>query len=170
MTQPSVDPAEVGELWLEVENGSKPIREGSRQHILGQLGMYDVAADGCDLAMELPLRPQLANSRGGLQGGLLATLVDIVAGRAAIASLPPGYSAATSDMNLHFMSAVTVGPARAEATVLRQGKRMCVVRVEVYDGGRDDKWCATATTTFVVLELRDGQLDLRGPLPRRDAE
>jgi uncharacterized protein (TIGR00369 family) len=132
--------------------------------------MYDVEAVGCDLAMEIPLRPQLANSRGGLQGGLLATLVDIVAGRAAIASLPPGHSAATSDMNLHFMSAVTVGPARAEATVLRQGKRMCVVRVEVYDAGRDNAWCATATTTFVVIELRDGQLDLRGPLPRRGSE
>jgi uncharacterized protein (TIGR00369 family) len=154
----------------ELEGLTKPIREGSKAHILGQLGMYDVPAVGCDLAMEIPLRPQLANTRGGLQGGLLATLVDIVAGRAAIASLPPGYSAATSDMNLHFMSAVTVGPARAEATVLRQGKRMCVVRIEVYDAGRDDAWCATATTTFVVLELREGQLDLRGPLPRLGAE
>ena len=153
----------------ELEGLTKPIREGSRAHILGQLGMYDVPAEGCDLAMEMPLRPQLANSRGGLQGGLLATLVDIVAGRAAIASLPPGHSAATSDMNLHFMSAVTVGPARAEATVLRQGKRMCVVRVEVHDAGRD-VWCATATATFVVVELREGQLDLRGPLPRLDSE
>jgi uncharacterized protein (TIGR00369 family) len=131
--------------------------------------MYDVAAEGCDLQMELPLRPQLANSRGGLQGGLLATLVDIVAGRAAIAALPPGYSAATSDMNLHFMSAVTVGPAVAKATVLRQGKTMCVVRVEVYDKGRD-VWAATATATFVVVQLREGQLDLRGPLPRLDGE
>jgi uncharacterized protein (TIGR00369 family) len=170
LSAPGPESAGLTEPPVELEGLTKPIREGSKAHILGQLGMYDVAAVGCDLAMELPLRPQLANSRGGLQGGLLATLVDIVAGRATVASLPAGHSAATSDMNLHFMSAVTVGPARAEATVLRQGKRMCVIRVEVYDAGRDDAWCATATATFVVVELREGQLDLRGPLPRRDAE
>jgi uncharacterized protein (TIGR00369 family) len=145
------------------------VREGGKGHLLGELGMYDVPAEGCDLAMEIPLSPRVANGRGGLQGGLLATLVDIVAGRAALAALPSGYSAATADMNLHFMSAVTVGPARAEATVLRQGKRMCVVRVEVRDMGRD-VWAATATTTFVVVELREGQPDLRGPLPLPDAK
>ena len=154
---------------VELEGLTKPIREGSKAHVLGQLGMYDVPAEGCDLAMEMPLSPRVANSRGGLQGGLLATLVDIVAGRAALAALPSGHSAATSDMNLHFMSAVTVGPARAEATILRQGKRMAVVRVEVRDMGRD-VWCATSTTTFVVVELREGQPDLRGPMPRLDGE
>jgi uncharacterized protein (TIGR00369 family) len=159
-----VSPSGVESGGVELEGLSKPVREGGKGHLLGELGMYDVPAEGCDLAMEIPVTPRVANSRGGLQGGLLATLVDIVAGRAALASLPPGYSAATSDMNLHFMSAVTVGPARAEATVLRQGKRMCVVRVEVRDMGRD-VWAATATATFVVVELREGQLDLRGPLP-----
>jgi uncharacterized protein (TIGR00369 family) len=148
---------------------SKPIREGAKGHLLAELGMYDVPAEGCDLAMEIPLSPRVVNGRGGLQGGLLATLVDIVAGRAALASLPPGHSTATSDMNLHFMSAVTVGPARAEATVLRQGKRQCIVRVEVRDMGRD-VWAATATATFVVLQLREGQLDFRGPLPPPAAE
>jgi uncharacterized protein (TIGR00369 family) len=114
--------------------------------------------------MEIPLSPRVINGRGGLQGGLLATLVDIAAGRATLAALPRGYSTATSDMNLHFMSAVTVGPARAEATVLRQGKRMIVVRVEVRDVGRD-VWAATSTVTFVVVQLREGQPDFRGPMP-----
>jgi uncharacterized protein (TIGR00369 family) len=159
-----IEPGGV-EPVVELEGLAKPVREGGKGHLLGELGMYDVPAEGCDLAMEVPVTPRVANGRGGL----LATLVDIVAGRAAVASLPPGYSAATSDMNLHFMSAVTVGPARAEATVLRQGKRMCVVRVEVRDMGRD-VWAATATTTFVVVELRDGQPDLRGPLPLQSTE
>ena len=46
---------------------------------------------------------------------------------------------------------------------------MCVIRVDVYDAGRD-VWSTTATTTFVVLELRDGQLDHRGPMPRKPAK
>lgn len=138
------------------------------RHLFADFGFYDVEAD-CDLAMEMPVTPRVSNNRGALQGGLVATLVDVVAGRAAVHALPPGYGAATSDMNLHYLSGVTVGPARAEARVLRAGKRMVVVQVDVYDVGRD-VLSTTATTTFVALELRDGQLDYRGPMPKQSSK
>ena len=136
------------------------------RHLFADFGFHDVEAVDCDLAMEMPLTPRVSNTRGALQGGLIATLVDVVAGRAAVQALPAGYGAATSDMNLHYLSGVTVGPARAEARVLRAGKRMVVVQVDVYDVGRD-VLSTTATTTFVAMELRDGQLDYRGPMPRK---
>jgi uncharacterized protein (TIGR00369 family) len=125
------------------------------------MGMRDVEVTTGDYAMEMPIGPHVANNRGGLQGGLLATLVDIVAGCAALKGLPAGVSAATADMNLHFLSAVTVGPARAEATVVRRGKRSIVTKVEVRDLGRD-VLAAIATATFTVIELRPGQIDSRG--------
>jgi uncharacterized protein (TIGR00369 family) len=134
------------------------------RHLFADLGFHDVEAD-CDLAMVMPVTPRVSNVRGALQGGLIATLVDVVAGRAAVHVLPPGYGAATSDMNLHYLSGVTVGPARAEARVLRTGKRMVVVQVDVYDVGRG-VLSTTATATFVALELREGELDYRGPMPR----
>jgi uncharacterized protein (TIGR00369 family) len=124
------------------------------------MGMYEVPATTGDYAMEMPVGPHVSNNRGGLQGGLLTTLVDIVAGCASLIGLPKGYSAATADLNLHFLSAVTVGPARAEAKVVRRGKRQIVTQVDVRDVGRD-VLAAIATATFTVLELREGQIDRR---------
>ncbi|MEO3787333.1 PaaI family thioesterase [Actinocorallia sp. B10E7] len=131
-------------------------------HVLGLLGMRDVdIPEGADLAMTLPVTPRVTNNRGGLQGGLLATLVDVVAGRAVGLRLADGDSAATSDMNMHFLSAVTVGPAHATARVLRHGKSLIVVQVDVRDEGRD-VLAAVATLSFAVLPLRPGQPRARG--------
>lgn len=127
-------------------------------HLFSGLDMYEVPCEhGGDLAMRLTVDSHVSNSRGGLQGGLVATLIDIVAGIAVIDPLPIGQSAATSDMSLHFLSAVTVGPAHAEATVIRRGKRTAVVQVEVFDVGRE-VLAAVCTASFTVLQLREEQL------------
>lgn len=119
--------------------------------------MTDVASDA-DLAVELRLEAHLLNPRGGLQGGLVATLIDIAAGRALLAGLPEAQSVATADLSVHFLTAVTVGPARAEAVVLRRGRGTSVVRVEVWDVGRN-VLAATSTVSFAVVTLRPGQVD-----------
>ena len=123
------------------------------EHLFAQLGMRDVLVDGTDLAMELPTAPHLTNARGALQGGLIATLIDIVAGRAALQGLPSLESVATSDLTVHYLAPVVVGPARAEARVLRRGKRSIVVSVEVHDAGAD-RLAAVSTIAFSVLQPR----------------
>jgi uncharacterized protein (TIGR00369 family) len=131
-----------------------------QDHVIGQLQLREAPVTTGDYAMEMPVGPNVSNNRGGLQGGLLATLVDVVSGIASLIGLPPGVSAATSDLNLHFLSGVTVGPARAEAWVKRRGKRVIVTQVEVWDVGRD-VLSAIATATFHVMELRPDQRDRR---------
>ena len=123
------------------------------EHLFAQLGMRDVQVDGTDLAMELPTAPHLTNARGALQGGLIATLIDIVAGRAALQGLPSLESVATSDLTVHYLAPVMVGPARAEARVLRRGRRTIVVSVEVHDAGAD-RLAAVSTIAFSVLSPR----------------
>ncbi|HTR71601.1 MAG TPA: PaaI family thioesterase [Mycobacteriales bacterium] len=126
-------------------------------HLLSLLDLSRVPCEhGGDLAMRLAVTEGVKNSRGGLQGGLVATLVDIVAGIAVNEALPAGLGAATSDLTLHFLSAVTVGPAHAEASILRRGRRLSVVTIEVYDVGRD-VLAAVSTASFATLELRPGQ-------------
>ncbi len=119
-------------------------------HFLPQLGMTDVEVDGADLAIEMPVTPRVSNSRGGLQGGLIATLVDIVAGRTAMQGLEAGHGTATHDMNIHYLTPIVVGPARAEATALRRGRRTVVVHVDVRDVATD-RLAAVATVSFSVL-------------------
>ena len=141
--------AELSELHNEV------IAQGG--HLFEQLGARDMPSPDGHLVIEMDVRPEVANVRGALQGGLIAVLIDVCAGRLAYESCDHenGFSTATSDMNIHFLSPVAVGPARADAWIVRQGRSNFVLQVEVTDVGRDDKLAAVSTIAFTVLPPRD---------------
>lgn len=128
-----------------------------QEHLLKRLGMRDVeetTGDGqARLVIEMDNRPDLVNVRGAIQGGLVATLIDIAAGRLAGDVVGPEQDVTTADMNVHFLAPIVEGPARAEATIVRAGKRLVVTSVDVFDAGRE-RLAARATLTFAVLERR----------------
>ena len=115
--------------------------------------MRDVEDTAERLVIEMDNRPDLVNVRGALQGGLVATLIDIAAGRLAGNVVGPDQDVTTADLNVHFLAPIIEGPARAEATVVRAGRRMIVTAVDVTDVGRD-RLAARATLSFAVLERR----------------
>jgi uncharacterized protein (TIGR00369 family) len=119
-------------------------------HAFEAFEMRTVEVDDTDWAMEMDVTPRVINSSGALQGGLLATLVDMVAGIALLRGESPYERAATSEFNISFLAGARAGPALATAHVLRRGRRSAVVRVEVHDRGADDLHVATATLTFSV--------------------
>jgi uncharacterized protein (TIGR00369 family) len=123
-----------------------------RDHFLATLGLRDAEVEGVELAMEIPTRPDLANMRGALQGGLIATLIDVVAGRLAYRGVERGSSVATTDLNIHYLAPVVDGPARAQARVLRRGRRMIVLSVDVYDVATG-QLAAASTITFAVVGM-----------------
>lgn len=125
----------------------------SEQHLLHRLGMRDVEETSERLVIEMDNRPDLTNIRGAIQGGLVATLIDIAAGRLAGEVAGVGHNVTTADMNVHFLAPIIEGPARAVATVVRAGRRLIVTSVDVFDVGRD-RLAARATLTFAVLESR----------------
>jgi uncharacterized protein (TIGR00369 family) len=126
------------------------------EHLFAQLGTRDVPSPEGHLVIEMDVRPELSNVRGALQGGLIAVLVDVCAGRLAYQSCDHenGFSTATSDLTIHFLSPVVVGPARADAWIARQGQSNFVLQVEVADVGRDNKLAAVSTIAFTVLAPR----------------
>jgi uncharacterized protein (TIGR00369 family) len=107
------------------------------------------------LVIEMDVRPEFSNVRGALQGGLIAVLIDMCAGRLAYQTCDHenGFSTATSDLNVHFLSPVAAGPARTEARIIRKGQSSIVLQVEVTDVGRD-KLAAVSTIAFTVLAPR----------------
>ncbi|MDT5081230.1 MAG: hypothetical protein QOJ80_5867 [Mycobacterium sp.] len=123
------------------------------EHLLNRLGMRDIEETAERLVIEMDNRPDLVNIRGAIQGGLVATLIDIAAGRLAGEAAGVGHNVTTADMNVHFLAPIIEGPARAEATVVRAGRRLIVTSVDVFDKGRD-RLAARATLTFAVLEKR----------------
>src|SRR3954447_6515754 len=115
--------------------------------------MRDVKDTDDQLIIEMDNRPALTNVRGAIQGGLVATLIDIAAGRLAGTASGHGHAVTTADMNVHFLAPIIEGPARAEASIVRAGRRLIVTSVDVYDAGRN-RLAARATLTFAVLEAR----------------
>lgn len=123
------------------------------EHLFQQLGTRNMPTPDGHLVIEMDIRPEFSNIRGALQGGLIAVLIDLCAGRLAYESCDHGngFTTATSDLNVHFLSPVTVGPARVEAWIVRQGRTNIVLQVEVRDVGRDDTLAAISTIAFTVL-------------------
>ncbi len=123
------------------------------EHLFQQLGTRDLPSSEGHLVIEMDIRPEFANVRGALQGGLIAVLIDVCAGRLAYLSCDHenGFSTATSDLTIHYLSPVAVGPARANARILRKGRSTIVLQVEVTDVGRDNKLAAVSTIAFTVI-------------------
>jgi acyl-coenzyme A thioesterase PaaI-like protein len=85
---------------------------------------------------EVHRRDDLLNPADTLQGGLLAVVAEEAA-----RSLHPGV--APTELDVRYLSAVRVGPARAVATELGS-----VVRVEVRDVGNGNRLAAVAIVRF----------------------
>ncbi|KMO83701.1 phenylacetic acid degradation protein [Mycolicibacterium chubuense] len=120
-------------------------------HLFAQLNFRDIEESDDRMVIELDNRPDLTNRRGALQGGLVATLIDVAAGRLADRRVGPGRDVTTADMTVHFLAPVLEGPARAEATVVRAGRRLSIIAVDVVDVARD-RLAARATLSFAVLD------------------
>ncbi|WP_137147942.1 PaaI family thioesterase [Mycolicibacterium sp. CR10] len=120
-------------------------------HLFAQMNFRDVEESDERLVIELDNRPDLVNRRGALQGGLVATLIDIAAGRLADRHVGPGQDVTTADMTIHYLAPILEGPARAEATVVRAGRRLSIIAVDVTDAARG-RLAARATLSFAVLD------------------
>jgi uncharacterized protein (TIGR00369 family) len=119
--------------------------------------------------MTLPVHPGVMNPRGALQGGVIATLVDVAAGRVAHHLAGEGKTAPTADMHIRFLAPITVGPALAIARLLRRGKSLILVQVDVHDAARD-VLAVTSTLAFSILTARPGQevsVSVVGSFPHR---
>ena len=125
-------------------------------HLLAQMPFYTVLETDDTLIVDLHNRSDLANMRGALQGGLVATLIDVAAGQLAFTVADCGDGVGTADMTVRFLAPIVAGPARAVAKLVRKGTRTVVVGVDVFDVG-GDRLAARATLSFAVLTPRANQ-------------
>jgi len=75
-------------------------------HIFSQMSFRDVEDTDERLILELDTGPELVNRRGALQGGLVATLIDIAAGRLADRHVATGHDVTTADMTVHYLAPI----------------------------------------------------------------
>jgi len=109
---------------------------------------FDEATRGA-VKMHMDARADLRQVSDVLHGGSIASLVDTAAAFAVITMLEPDQRATTSDLTIHYLRPVSSGSVAAEARVLRSGRRLSVVTVNVFDNSQ--ALVATAVTTYIRL-------------------
>lgn len=100
-------------------------------------------------SLSLSVRPELERFGGMMHGGALASLADTASAFAVLSTLEPGEQTVTVDLTLHYLRPATDGKLTAHARVLRAGRRVATVSVEILnDSGA---LVLTALTTYLKL-------------------
>ena len=111
-------------------------REILKDRLRGFTGYCGIVIDGVTDGVcraHVDLQPQLLNPRGFVHGGLLCTLMDVAAGSAAILAHDPPRMMVTQSAEVHYLRPCSGGTLTAEARVLKAGRSVAVVSVEVKD-------------------------------------
>jgi uncharacterized protein (TIGR00369 family) len=111
------------------------------------LGIEFVSAERGAATFALEVREELTRMGGLLHGGAVASLLDTAAAFAVHTLLEPEKRTVTIDLTIHFLRPVTFGRVEARARVLREGRRVAIIVVEVTDSA--GTLTATATTTYL---------------------
>lgn len=117
------------------------------------LGFVLVQRSPARVELAWPLRPELLQEEGVVQGGLLTAFADTAAVWLLWPDLPPGRAMTGVGAAMHFLAPATLagGPLRAVATPVRTGRTIAVCDSEVLQGGR---LVAKGTFTFLLRDRR----------------
>ena len=84
----------------------------------------------------LPFKPDLANSIGLLQGGVIAALADETVAFALYSLVKEGETINTVEMKINFLAAVQEGEVEATAHIAKRGSTISLGEFEVRQGER----------------------------------
>lgn len=113
---------------------------------------YEVMEDGHAI-VHMPIRPEMRNLRDVVQGGAVASLIDVAMATAASGGNQDTRTKpmATLELKVNYLAAATGARLTAKADVIRSGNRTSVLRCDIYD----DKGnvCATGLGTFIARRV-----------------
>ena len=95
----------------------------------------------------LNVRDELKQNNGLTHGGAIASLIDTASAFAILTVLGSSETMSTIDLTIHYLRPLLEGRAAARARVLRQGRKLLTVSVDVRT--EDQKLVATALTTYL---------------------
>ena len=124
-------------------------------HLGSHLGIETVQVAADRVKMRMPWRPEVRRGGGIFHGGAIMALADQVAG--CLFNTDPRIAAAactglTTDFNVSFLRAAEQGETLvAEGTVLRRGRKVTFMQIEVRGEG-SGRAVATCRTTYLTVE------------------
>ena len=115
---------------------------------VGLLGFEFVRAGRGSATFAVDVREELTRMGGILHGGAVVSLLDTAAAFAVHTVIEPEARTVTVDLTVHFLRPASAGRIEAEACLLRQGRRVCILSVEARDTRAEI--VATATMTYYI--------------------
>jgi acyl-CoA thioesterase len=113
---------------------------------------YDAMEDG-HAEISLAITDDMRNQRDVVQGGVIASVIDVAMGTAAGGG---NYDTrkrplATLELKVNYLAPATGDTMSATADVIRMGSRAIVVKCDVFRG--DGELCATGLGTFMTRRV-----------------
>lgn len=100
--------------------------------------------------IHLDVRDELKQNRGVVHGGVIASLIDTASAFAALTKVATHERVTTTDLTIHYLRPVVEGRLSATARIVRAGRRLIVLSVEVLN--HQGVLIGTATTTYIKVD------------------
>ncbi|MDT5121163.1 MAG: hypothetical protein QOC96_645 [Acidobacteriota bacterium] len=103
-----------------------------------------------EATIHLDLRDEMRRNNGIAHGGVVASLADTAAAFATLTLFETDQTTSTTiDLTIHYLRPLLRGQVTAHARVLRAGRRIMVISVDIFDEAK--AIAATALTSFIKL-------------------
>ncbi|NQW04831.1 MAG: PaaI family thioesterase [Acidobacteria bacterium] len=126
----------------------------TRIPIFATLRMESVSFDTGSCELTVPRQACYDGVFESFHGGILMTIADSVACFAILTQTPVDQIMTTTDMNIRFL-APCLSDVRAKARVIKKGRLMCPVAVDLFDHA--GKLVAVAQVNYVLLDKMPGR-------------
>lgn len=103
-----------------------------------------------EVTIHLEVRDELRQNQGVVHGGAVASLIDTAAAFAVLTQLELNERVTTTDLTIHYLRPVSAGRLTATARIVRGGRRLLVLSVEVTND--QQVAVATAVTSYIKLQ------------------
>src|SRR5215831_15266560 len=111
-----------------------------------QLGEF---RDG-EVSIHLEVRDELKQNQGVVHGGAIASLIDTAAAFAVLTQIDLHERVTTIDLTIHYLRPAIQGRLTATSRIIRGGRRLFVLSVEVHNEA--NALIATAVTTYIKID------------------
>lgn len=102
------------------------------------------------VSIHLEVRDDLRQNQGIVHGGAVASLIDTAAAFAVLTQLDINERVTTTDLTIHYLRPASSGRLTARARIVRGGRRLFVLSVEVTN--EQQVLVATAVTSYIKLQ------------------
>lgn len=103
-----------------------------------------------EVSIHLEVRDELRQNQGVVHGGAVASLIDTAAAFAVLTQLELNERVTTTDLTIHYLRPISGGRLTATARIVRAGRRLFVLSVEVTNDQQVP--VASGVTSYIKLQ------------------